>query len=144
MEIRGSGAASGFRLTILSDLALGVDVGSAAVWGPTGDGLTLMDARGCGSASGARLAILSDLAVADALAVLVVLGVVVGGSDTGSGPTGEGLIEMKGSGTALASRLTMLVVVAEDLRCLVVLVDGAGVAAGNVEDGAVAGPTGNP
>jgi len=142
MEIRGSGAASGLRLAILSDLAFGVEVGSAAVWGPTGDGL--IEIRGSAAASGSRLAILSDLAVADALAVLVVLGVVVGGSDTGSGPTGKGLMEMKGSGSVSASRLTMFVVVAEDLRCLVVSVDGAGVVAGGVELGAVTGPTGKP
>jgi len=119
-----------------------VEVGDAAVRGPTGEGR--MEIRGSGAPSGLRLAILSDLAVADALLVLVVLGVVVGGSETVSGPTGEGLMEMKGSGFASASRLAMLFVVAEDLRCFVVLVAGGGVVAGGVELGAVTGPTGKP
>jgi len=144
MNAKGSGWALGSRLAILSVLALGVIVGRAAVWGPTGDGLMLMIATGSGSASGSRLTTLSDLAVADALLVFLVFGVVVGGGDTDSGPTGEGLMEIKGSGFASASRLAMLDGVAECLRWFEVLVDGIGVAAGTVDDGAVTGPTGKP
>ena len=66
-----------------------------------------MNAGASGSASGSRFAMQCDFAVADTLLLFVMFGVAVGGSDTGSGPTRGGWIEMKGSEFASTLRLAM-------------------------------------
>jgi len=102
-----------------------VEVGSAAVCGPTGDGR--MEIRGSGAASGSRLAILSGLALEIELGDAAVWG-----------PTGEGRMEIRGSAAASGSRLAILsdLAVADALLLFVVF----GVVFGGRETDS--GPTG--